>query len=281
MRKSLKIGIVGAGRVGSNLAYWLSRNGYHIQAVYSRKFDSAKMLANAIPTGAVNDLQKIFISCDTIFLAVPDGALVPIAEEIKEFSKSRAKILLHCSGMMPSSVLGLAGMEYRKASMHPIASIPPLSTTQNPFKNVIFGIEGDDEAVAIAGQMIEDLGGIAHRINPAQKALYHSAALFAANFVFVLAHISQQLYEQCGFSQKLAKQNVENLIRSALTGYARHGMPQSMTGPVSRGDLQTVMAHLDALKDSDYREFYIIASRVAAEIVGKEEMFEEIFNIHE
>jgi len=276
--KNLDIGIIGAGRVGGNLAYWLSRKGWRIKTVFSKTTQSAEKVANAIPTGISDNLQNVFENCDVAFLTVNDSAIVPLLDRIQEFSKYKVKTLAHCSGLLPSSILGLAGLDFAKVSIHPHAPIPRLSTKRNPFADVLFGIEGDKFGEEFAIEIVSDLGGILHHIDPAQKVLYHASGVFGSNFVYVIASVAQELLRESGISEELSKKTAQIMISRALQNFIDFGLPDGMTGPVVRGDIDTVQAHISALKNTPFLKFYIEGCRIAAKVAGKEKIFAELFD---
>ncbi len=276
MWKSLRIGVVGAGRVGGNFAYWLSRKGWHIKSIYSRSRSRALRLAKLIPTGAANDLGSLFRSCDVAFLAVPDEALLPILEQVQEMRHVRVRTLAHFSGMMPSSVLGLAGLDFAKVSLHPMASIPPLDTKQNPFEGVVFGIEGDDFGVMLAKRIALDLGAFWAKVEPSKKPLYHSAAVFGANFVYLLVVLAERLLRDAGIPLECARKMSADLAKSAVRNYEVLHFPDGATGPVARGDASTIAAHIDALSQTPYLDIYCTLSEVLASLLGKEDLWDEV-----
>lgn len=271
--KNLRIGIIGAGRVGGNLAFWLSRSGWRIAKIYSRSESSAKMVASSIPTGVASSVKDVLRTCDVAFITVPDDAIVPVLEEISEHKPVRVKTLVHCAGCLPSSLLAIAGMEFAKVSIHPMSTIPPLSTKANPFRNIFFGVEGDEFAVKMAEQMVSDLDAKHTLVDTEKKPLYHTAGVFASNFLYVMAHIAQDLLIQSGIDDNIAKKVTITFIKRALRNLLRFGLPEGMTGPISRGDVRTVETHIKALKETEYLHLYVEASRIAAKIVDLENLF--------
>ncbi len=272
--KNLHIGIIGAGRVGENIAFQLAKAGWHIRTIFSRTKSSAEYLAKIIAAGAANSIGELLKKCDAVFITVPDDEIIPIAEKIAEFSQIRTKTLIHCSGVMPSSMLAIAGAEFATASMHPFASIPPLSQMRNPFDGVFFGCEGDDIALKLVNEMVSDIGGIFYRIAPEKKTSYHAAGAFGANFIYALAYIAQFLLQKSEIDEKVAHTVVTTSMRIAVDNYKKFGIPEAITGPVARGDVKMVDAHINALKNTEFIELYIAASRILAKITGTEEKFD-------
>ena len=274
MRSDFNIGIIGAGRVGSNIAYHLAKAGWHIKSVYSRTKRSAEKLAKEIPTGAVDTIEDVARKCDIVFITTPDEQIIPVAEEISELSCVRVKMLVHCAGIFSSSILAAAGMEILKASMHPFASIPPLAKDKNPYRGIVFACEGDAEAMKIVEKMVSDIGGIFFKIDKKVKTLYHSAAVFGANFIFVLAYITQTLLERADMDKNMSHYATTMLMKRALDNYEKIGIPVGITGPIARKDRMVVEAHIDALKDTEFFQYYIDLSRMLIKMLDIEKEFD-------
>ncbi|MCD6595958.1 DUF2520 domain-containing protein [bacterium] len=273
-----KIGIVGAGRVGSNIAYWLAENGWHIRAVYDKNTENARELANAIPTGYSDNLETVFKKCDIVFLTVPESSSTQVLEEISEFENCRTEILITMSGILPSSVLGLAGIEFSKISIHPLAGIPLLDKSRNPFHKVFFSIEGDEYAKKFAKSIIKQFDGYFWEIEPKNKTIYHTAGAFGANAIYAIADATEQMLRQAGFPDENIRTAVAALMMRSIENYKNLGLPAGMTGPLTRDDYSTVLAHLIALKDTEYFDLYAETMKTYADLLGKKDEFDKLVN---
>ena len=273
---NIYIGIVGAGRVGSNVAYWLARAGWRIRAIYSRTAESAQKVAFRIPTGVAQNLEQVFRRCDAVFLTVPERVLPEILEQVAEMRYHRAKILVHMSGILPSRVLELAGLEFFRVAVHPLAGIPPLSTDRNPFEGVFFSIEGDKIGMDFARSVVLSLGGRFWEIDPDKKPIYHSAAAVGANAVFANIAVAEKLLAEAGFPRQYLRESVAKLIENSVKNYLAFGIPEGMTGPLTRDDYATLMAHIKVLSQTPYFKMFVESMRVYAQLLGKGEIFESI-----
>lgn len=262
--------------MGSNLAYWLSRRGWHIKTVFSRTPERARKVANKIPTGVAKSLEDVLRRCDVVFLTVPERALPEILEQIAEMRYHRAKILVHMSGVMPSEILELAGLEFFRVSAHPMAGIPPLDTERNPFEGVYFSIEGDEVGLDFAKSFVPSLGGKWWQIDPAVKPVYHSAAAVAANAIYANIAAAQDLLERAGFPREHLREAVAKLVENSVKNYLRFGIPEGITGPLTRDDYPTLITHLRALKETPFFAMFVESMRIYARLLGKEEVFESL-----
>lgn len=246
-QNSHKIGIVGAGRIGSNLAYWLTKVGWKIQGIFDIDPRNAKEAARYVPTGVYPSLEMIVKRCELLLITTPDNIIPKIAELIAEYGKTNLRVIIHSSGVLSSSILKAAGAEYSVASMHPARAFSGLDTKDNVFAEVLWAIEGEGEAVAISKQMVSSLGGSAVEILPEQKAIYHAACAMLSNNIFSILHFGEVLLKQAGLTDEQAKRAISVLSGSAVANYSRDGM-KSLTGALKRGDTATIMKHLNALK---------------------------------
>lgn len=242
--RNLRIGIIGAGRIGTALAVHLSRAGWRIAGIYDIDKDRAEKLARIIPTGTAQSPAELARRADILFLSVPDFEIVRLAESLGEIEKYRARFLFHFSGILPARILHLAGMERAVYSLHPFGGIPPEAVEKNPFLGVYFSGEGESPAKPIATQIAKDLGGIFVEIDSSKKTAYHLAASLVANHLFALLSAGERLMAESGLSEPVSKSMITKLAYSALENYRKHGAVEGLTGPIVRKDELTIAEHL-------------------------------------
>lgn len=272
---SHRIGIVGTGRLGSQLAYWLARTGTPAAAIFSR--DSSNVMrairlsalgsAHAGDVGgaknpvsstkAPGELGALLEACDVVLLAVPDGTLAMVAAELAKHPMS-GKVVAHCCGAIPAAVLEpvkLAGGEI--ACFHPIQSFPPLDAdavaehapSRSHFAGIAVGIEASDAAYPELTHIAAKLGCTPLRLSgdPRQRVLYHASAVVAGNAMTGLLDFAIDLMEMAGVEREDGRFALLPLMGGTLANLVTHSPGEALTGPISRGDGATVAAHLDAL----------------------------------
>jgi predicted short-subunit dehydrogenase-like oxidoreductase (DUF2520 family) len=244
------VGIVGCGRMGTALATTLSDRGHVIVGLSSLHLSSAQRLAALCGVAEATDRPaEITRKADVVFLSTPDGVIQSVCEAISQqegFSPSA--VVLHCSGAHASTILSSA----RKCgafigSMHPLQSFASVDISQNPFKGIRVAIEGDPEAVSTAAGMARDLEANPLQILTEGKPLYHAAAVVASNFLVTLMGVAFRLIQQAGVPPEEAFAVLKPLIEGTLANIDRVGVHQALTGPVVRGDVQTVQTHIQAI----------------------------------
>ena len=244
------IGIVGCGRMGTALAKTLGDKGYAIVGVSSLHLSSAQRLAGICGISETTDRPwEITRKADVVFLTTPDGVIESVCESISmQNGFSPAGVVLHCSGAHPSTILASARKSGASiGSMHPLQSFASVDITQNPFKGIRVAIEGDSEAVSMSDQMARDLEALPLKILTEGKPLYHAAAVVASNFLVTLMGVAFRLIQQAGVPSEEAFSVLKPLIEGTLINIDRVGVHQALTGPVVRGDVQTVETHIQAI----------------------------------
>jgi predicted short-subunit dehydrogenase-like oxidoreductase (DUF2520 family) len=252
MNNLQKISIVGAGKVGRTLARVLRHAGYQIGAVVSRKLENAKAATAFIGAGTPEtDVLKALDTSFVHFITVTDPTIPSI---VKEFdSKGPASLaghyFYHTSGAISSTAL--APLQKKGAE---IGSIHPLQVFAHPDKaietlpGIYYAIEGTDKAMELAVQVVDRLQGKLLLIPTGRKVLYHVAGVFAANYLTVLVELAMSIMEEIGESPEDAYQALLPLMVGALENIEEFGTDAALTGPISRGDIETIQTHIDALK---------------------------------
>ncbi|MBI5590237.1 MAG: DUF2520 domain-containing protein [Deltaproteobacteria bacterium] len=255
------VGIVGCGRMGTALAKTLGGKGYAIVGVSSLHLSSAQRLAGICGVlDATDQPWEITCGADVVFLTTPDGVIESVCEAIsKQDGFSSSAIVLHCSGAHPSTILSSARKSGASiGSMHPLQSFATVDISRNPFQGIRVAIEGDPKAVSTAVRMAEDLEAHPLRIITEGKPLYHAAAVVASNFLVTLMGVAFRFIQQAGVPPEEAFSVLKPLIEGTLGNIERGGVHQALTGPVVRGDIQTVETHVQAIADTmpEFLPFY-------------------------
>lgn len=262
-----KIAIVGAGKVGTSLGYALKKKGHTITSVSCSSLASAKESARIIGQGSASaDIADTARSGDVVFITVPDNR---IAGTVSRLEASDilwpGKTVFHCSGLYPASVLSpIQKRGARTASVHPIQSFPAKKPRRNAFKGIFFGLEGEKKALDLARSLVRDLGGRPLTIPPRCKPLYHAACSISSNFLVVLLDTGAALFKDAGLDEEQAAAALIPLMEGTLENLKSRGPGGALTGPVVRGDEDTLRKHLAALEaDPEIKELYKIMARRA------------------
>ena len=244
--------IVGCGKVGTALGIFLSKAGYPLAGVASKSLSSATRTAKILKTEQFSTTPwDITPKADIVFITTPDGVIAEACESIAHKHGFReAGVVLHCSGALPSTLLAPAkACGAVIGSLHPLqsfASIPEKGAS-NPFGDIIAAVEGEPQALEVARQAAIDLGAVCYTIRTDAKTLYHAAAVVASNYLVGLLDLAFKLIEEAGIAREDAFNVLRPLIDGTLANINNIGIPAALTGPIARGDVNTVEQHVTAI----------------------------------
>jgi len=228
-----RFAVVGGGRAGLSISAALVTAGWKLVEVYGR--DAPKNLATDI---------------DAIILAVPDHAIQDAASRL---TPGRA-VVLHLSG-----ATGLGALQHHKhvGSVHPLMSLPnPEVGATRLMSGGFFAVSGHP----LACELVESLGGTIIKIDDAQRPLYHATATIAANHLVALCAQVERLCELL----QVPCTPYWDLMRTTLDNVIESGAQASLTGPASRGDLETLALHLGALEPKEHAMYRVLADKAGS-----------------
>jgi predicted short-subunit dehydrogenase-like oxidoreductase (DUF2520 family) len=240
-------GIVGGGAVGTALGLALSRAGWAIQAVASRDPERRTRFASALDGARpFAEAQALIEEVELVILAVPDDALAPLAREIRMYS---GQAMVHTSGALGAEVLTpamAAGTQI--GSFHPLVAFADTERAIAALHGATVAIEGDDDLAALLASMAERIGAHAVRLAPGTKSAYHAAAVLAAGGFVALLDAIAELGAVAGLDETAALEIYGPLIEGTLGNARALGIRAALTGPMTRGDVGTLDAHLATLR---------------------------------
>lgn len=264
----MKIGFVGAGKVGFTLGKYMSESGVCISGYYSKSRESAREASVFTKTTCYETLEKLVKSSDAIFLTVPDGAIEEVWNSLKQYDLT-GRFICHCSGVMTSAVFSeIDQMGAFGYSIHPLFAVNDRLQSYQEISKAYFTIEGAKEHLAFWKEFLEGLGNPVRILRPEQKILYHSAAVFASNLVCGLYETGVRLLMECGFDRKSGEEALEPLFVNNCQAVVQKGTADALTGPVERADVRTVEKHLHVLEGNE-KEIYLGLSEVLMEIAKR------------
>jgi predicted short-subunit dehydrogenase-like oxidoreductase (DUF2520 family) len=242
--------IVGAGRLGTTLAAALVRRGWKLEAIVDRDVGAAREARRIIGAGrASTALAAAAKARGTVLIAVPDDAIARAAAGLARAGGSwEERDVIHTSGLLPSSVLvPLVRRCASAASLHPAQSFPRKDLPASVFKGITWGIEGDAAAAGAGSEIARSLGGHVLLLAAKDKPLYHAACTLASNALVALEFTAVQVLKEAGVDEDAALRTLMPLVQGTLQNVKSLGLEKALTGPVLRGDVETVRRHLRAL----------------------------------
>ena len=245
--------VVGPGRVGTVLARLLREAGHEFLGAVGRTEESARACCEFAAAGRpVTDPAELVPDAELVLLTVPDDSIRDVCERIAETGAfSSQTVIVHCSGALPSSVLKPArDCGARVASMHPLQTFADPAQAVESIPGCYCCIEGDGDAVPSLCAVAESLGMKPLTVSADSKALYHAAAVMACNYLVALEDMACELMEKSGVARDQALPALLPLVQVTVHNLGALGIPDALTGPVARGDEETVQNHLRELAKS-------------------------------
>ncbi|MFC1978703.1 Rossmann-like and DUF2520 domain-containing protein [Chloroflexota bacterium] len=244
----IKIGFIGAGKVGTALAMQLSGKGYPVVAVASRTMQSAQKLADAVATcKAYENAQQIADNAGLIFITTPDDAIEPVAAKIKWH---KGNSVVHCSGAGSLDILETAFKTGAQVgAIHPLQSFANVEQAIKNMPGSTFAIEGNGPIVDLLKEIAKALDGKAVELGAGNKVLYHAAAVMACNYFVTLMKLSTDIWQGFGVHSKDAIEALSPLVQGTVNNLINVGLPNCLTGPIARGDVGTIEKHIEAFKE--------------------------------
>lgn len=263
LRERPRVYVVGAGRLGLGLARALRDAGYPSVGIWNRgaagRRRAARLLGRRADGG---ELGAALGEAELIFVAVADRAISEVGAILAAQKLRPGTIVAHTSGALDARSLGrIQGAKL--ASFHPVVACAEPSQAAAALRGAVFTIEGDPRALRTLRQVARDLGGRTVVLAPRAKARYHAALVLASNLVVALLEVARREALAAGFADERA---LAQLACGAVTLVARHGTAAALTGPVRRGDLETLERHLEALSKPAahmYRSLSFVAVELA------------------
>ncbi|MER6203252.1 DUF2520 domain-containing protein [Streptomyces sp. NPDC001586] len=273
LARDKRIGIIGLGRLGAASAEVFQRSGYELVGVSARSDASKARAEQRVPNVPVLSPQEVADRADCVILTVSDDAIAPVAEEIVAAGSLQAgNIVVHLSGRCGLEVLESA----RKASAIPLACHPAMTFAGTPndanlLASSPFGITALPEHRELAEGFVQAIGGSSTWIAEDKRTMYHAAMVFGANNLISLIAVAIQAMAAAGIED--AGSFLAPILRASLENTIQLG-PQALTGPVRRGDIGTLHAHIDALRElkPELIPGYVDFARFTAGMALREEL---------
>ncbi|MFC1860497.1 Rossmann-like and DUF2520 domain-containing protein [Chloroflexota bacterium] len=243
----LKFGFIGAGTVGTALAVRLSSKGYPVISVSSRSQTYAGKLAEAVSgCHAYSNNQDVADTAELICITTPDDAIASVASEIRWH---KGQSVVHCSGALSTDILEPARkLGARVGAFHPLQTFASVREAIENIPGSTFAVEAKEPLLSTLKEMATALDGNWIELKASDKMAYHAAAVIACNYLVTLVKLATDLWQSFNVSPSEATQALLPLIRGTLHNIDTVGIPQCLTGPIARGDVETIKKHIDTLQ---------------------------------
>ncbi len=267
--------LIGCGRLGINLAVFLSKQGFIPRAFASKNLESAENAFGFTGNGEVyeNPVKAVKTS-NIVFITTPDTMIEPVCENIaKNNGFNKNSVVFHLSGALSSKILKSAKQNGAYiGSIHPLQAFAPYEQGQeSPFKGINISLEGDDKAIELGKEIVNALRANSFTIPTDAKTLYHASAVVASNYLVTLEYFALELLKKADQPEEKAYDILEPLILGTLKNIKARGCINALTGPVARGDDEIVSRHLKDIdkKMPQFSKLYRMLGKYTLDIAEK------------
>ena len=203
-------------------------------------------------------------------ITVRDREIIDCSRELADTGIiGTGSVVFHCGGSLPSSVMkGIGYCGASMASIHPVKSFADPGKSVETFNGTFCGAEGNGKALDILLPAFESIGGRIFKIDPDKKAVFHAAAVTVCNYLPVLLEMGFVLCEKAGIPRSRSEEILAPIVRETIDNIFESGTAKALTGPVVRGDIDTINRHLEIIKevDDDYTELYRLLTTLTKKI---------------
>jgi predicted short-subunit dehydrogenase-like oxidoreductase (DUF2520 family) len=239
----LRVGVIGAGRVGAVLAAALRQRGHVIVSVAGESDASRARAAALLPGVPMAKPTAVARGCDVLLLTVPDDMLENVVTQLSASGAIRAgQYVVHTSGshglrvLEPATLLGA-----RPVALHPAMTFTGTALDLDRLGDCVFGVTAGPAERVWAERVVADLGGSVMWVPEELRSVYHAGLAHGANHLVTLVTQAMELLSAAGAADPAAV--LRPLLNAALDNALAEG-DSALTGPIVRGDVNTVRAHL-------------------------------------
>jgi predicted short-subunit dehydrogenase-like oxidoreductase (DUF2520 family) len=282
--KLSKIGFIGAGQVGTAFGMYLKSKGFNICGYYDKNPESAQHAAKLTNSRFFSSDSILLENIDFLFITTTDSSIQTVCDTLSQKNDFRpGQIVIHMSGALSSEVLYSAKEKgCFTYSLHPIQSFAAEEKAFSDLSRTVFSLEGnsDDpsvEKISILKNILNQTGNDFFRIDAKQKVLYHAATCIFSNYITTLLDQGLSFLDAIGIQKELGLQAVLPLIYGTLDNIAVLGTEKSLTGPIARGDVDTVRQHLQHIEQvlPDKLGFYTLMADKTLELAKRNKLVDE------
>lgn len=243
----LRVGVLGAGRVGSALGAALARAGHEIVATAAVSAESLRRAERLLPGAAVLPPDEVVATADLVLLAVPDDALRPLVAGLAETGAWRSgQLAAHTSGAQGISVLDPAAARgVLPLALHPVMTFTGRPEDLDRLDGAPFGVTAPEELRPVAESLVLEMGGEPVWVPEPARPLYHAALSVGSNHLVTVVNDALSLLDAAGVAE--SARLLAPLLSASLDNVLRL-RDAALTGPVARGDTATVGTHLRTLR---------------------------------
>jgi predicted short-subunit dehydrogenase-like oxidoreductase (DUF2520 family) len=266
-----RINIIGCGRAAGSLArLWVQAGSVSIGNIMNRSEPSSQKAVEKIGAGTPVKYLDDMGRADYWLIGTSDDQVLTVARQMASHEQLTAgSLVFHLAGRFGLDVLRPLELgSISLAALHPVRSLTDSALSLDDFAGTACLAEGSDAALKRLQPLITSIGGTWLPVQAIDRGLYHASVSIISNITKAVAWKAQKWQRRAGLPEETAKTVTHQLLQSTMADLFRSGARQSITGPVVRGDTQTIEAHIDAIKATHPEdiEVYRVLARTVLEL---------------
>lgn len=283
----MKIGFIGAGKVGNALGKYLAIKGFELVGYYSKNFNSAKIASDFTYSNAFRNIEELSKASDILFITTNDNEIKNVVDElILKKALREGQILVHTSGAISSKIFDKTKVYgCFNYSLHPLLSFADIKKAVIDLEYTYFSLEGDIEKLYILENILSKTNNKYFILKSQNKSLYHATACIVSNYLVTLIDYGLDILEKIGIDRKESINAFYPLIEGTIKNIKEFDTKKALTGPIVRGDTKTIKNHLDSLKkyesDASLYSFLGLKTLEIAKNRIKDNEYDELLRIME
>lgn len=251
----MKIGFIGAGKVGTAFGMYLKDKGHTIVGYYSKTKSSAVYSSRITESKAYDSMARLAKSCDILLITTPDTVIGEVAATLSDLGIDNCG-LGHMSGALTTDVFEHQTDKMALFSLHPLQAFASIEKGRQDLETCTFAVEGNETGIEVTKELLRNCENTVVTLKKEQKALYHGAACVTSNYLMVITALAEKMIESFDPDHKVGLAAYKNLMVGALENAIEFGSKKALTGPIARGDVSTVATHLLAMEDRQMKKDY-------------------------
>lgn len=259
----MKIGFVGAGKVGFTLGKYFQSKGISVVGYFSKNITSAKKASSFTNTSCFESINDLVRNCDALFLTVPDNNIRDVYSSLSK-QAIKGKLICHCSGVMSAKEAFDDAEDFGAmiCSVHPLFAISDKYKSYCEIADGFFSVEGSALGVKLVTDILKKCGNDFQIIYKSMKHKYHLSATIGSNLVVGLLDFCISTLVDCGFTRENALKALTPIVTNNVKNVMENDVVSSLTGPVERCDTNTVTKHLNCLSGEEKEIYTLLSKRI-------------------
>lgn len=259
----MKIGFVGAGKVGFTLGKYFQSKGISVVGYFSKNITSAKNASNFTNTSYFENINDLVQRIDALFLTVPDNNIRDVYSSLSK-QAIKGKLICHCSGVMSAKEAfdDAENYDIEICSVHPLFAISDKYKSYCEIADGFFSVEGSENGVKKVSALLKQCGNDFQVIDKSMKHKYHLSATIGSNLVVGLLDFCISTLESCGFTREKARKALTPIVTNNVANVMKNDVVSSLTGPVERCDTNTIEKHLNCLSGEEKEIYTLLSKRI-------------------